>query len=79
VSPNLRRHIAFLDGELAKAPYFAGNELTAADIQMSFPMEAIAQRVPDAPARITDFVRRIHERPAFKKALERGGPYALMS
>jgi len=79
VSPNLRRHIAFLDGELAKAPYFAGNELTAADIQMSFPMEAIAARVPDAPARLKDYIARIHDRPAFKRALERGGPYDMLS
>jgi glutathione S-transferase len=79
VSPNLRRHIAFLDGELAKAPYFAGNELTAADIQMSFPMEAIAARVPDAPARLKDYLARIHDRPAFKRALERGGPYDMLS
>ena len=79
VAPNLDRHVAYLDGELAKSPYFAGSDLTVADIQMSFPMEAIAQRVPNPPARITDFVRRIHERPSFKKSLERGGPDALMS
>jgi glutathione S-transferase len=79
VMPNLRRHIGFLVGELGKAPYFAGNELTAADIQMSFPMEALAARVPDAPAPIKEWVARVHDRPAFKRALERGGPYELVS
>jgi len=79
VMPNLARHVAFVDGELAKSTFLAGDELTAADIQMSFPLEAIAARYPNPPARITDFVRRIHERPAYKRALERGGPYELMS
>jgi glutathione S-transferase len=79
VVPNLTRHIEFIDGELAKSSFFAGDELTGADIQMSFPMEAIAARMPNAPARITSFVTRIHERPAFKCALERGGPYDVMS
>ncbi|NVB83026.1 MAG: glutathione S-transferase [Kofleriaceae bacterium] len=78
-NPNLTRHVGFLAGELAKSPYFAGSELTVADIQMSFPMEAIAARVPDVPNPISAFVERIHERPAFKKALERGGPYDVMS
>lgn len=78
VGPNLTRHVEYIDAELAKNPYFAGPDFTVADIQMSFPMEAIAQRVPNPPPRITDFVRRIHERPAFKKALDRGGPYALL-
>ena len=79
VMPNLTRHIAFIDEELGKTSFFAGGELTAADIQMSFPMEAIAARVPDAPARIKDFVARIHERPAYKRALEKGGPFDVVS
>ncbi len=78
-NPNLARHVGFLASELAKAPYFAGQELSVADIQMSFPMEAIAARVPDVPAVIKEYVARIHDRPAFKKALERGGPYDVMS
>ncbi|HSD87201.1 MAG TPA: glutathione S-transferase [Kofleriaceae bacterium] len=79
VGPNLSRHIAFIAHELGSRPYFAGDELTVADIQMSFAMEALAARVPDAPAVIRQFVERIHARPAFKKALERGGPYDVMS
>lgn len=75
VDPNLTRHIAFLDNELATTPYVAGSELTVADIQMSYPMEALVARMPDVPARIRDYVARIHDRPAYKRALERGGPY----
>jgi glutathione S-transferase len=79
VSPNLKRHIAFLASELTGRDFFAGGELTAADIQMSFPMEAIAARVPDAPASIKSWVARMHERPAYKQALERGGPVEVMT
>ncbi|HTR54543.1 MAG TPA: glutathione S-transferase [Kofleriaceae bacterium] len=79
IAPNLARHVAFLDGELAKSPWFAGAELTAADIQMSFAMEAIAARYPNAPARVTDWVDRAHGRPAYQRALERGGPYSVES
>ena len=79
VMPNLNRHVAYLDAELAKSAFFAGDDLTIADIQMSFPMEAIAARFPDPPARVKDFVARIHARPAFKRALDRGGPYDIMS
>jgi glutathione S-transferase len=75
VMPNLTRHIAFVDGELAKAPYFAGPELTCADIQMSYPMEAIAARADGVPKRITEWIERIHQRPAYKRAVERGGPW----
>ena len=56
-----------------------GNSIwtSAADVQMLFPMEAIAARLPDAPARITQWVERVHARPAYKRALERGGPYEV--
>ncbi|MDB4957677.1 MAG: hypothetical protein JWO36_5246 [Myxococcales bacterium] len=78
INPNLKRHVEFLEAELDKSPWFAGSELTAADIQMSFPMDAIAARVPNAPDRIKRYVETIHARPAYKRALERGGPYAVM-
>ena len=79
VMPNLTRHIAFLDAELAKSPWFAGKELTAADIQMIYPMEAIAARVPNAPERIKDWVARAQARDAFKRAIEKGGPMMIES
>lgn len=77
VMPNLKRHIAFVDGELAHAPYFAGPELTACDIQMSYPMEGIAARADGVPPRITDWLKRIHDRPAYQRAVERGGPWTI--
>jgi glutathione S-transferase len=76
VMPNLNRHIAFVDGELAKSTFFAGDDLTAADIQMYYPMEGIAARA-DAPARVTAWLQRVRERPAYQRALERGGPWSV--
>jgi glutathione S-transferase len=73
IDPNLERHVKFLDGELAKTKWFAGNDLTIADIQMIYPMEALATRYPNVPASIKDWVERAQARPAFKRAEERGG------
>ncbi|MBC8070210.1 MAG: glutathione S-transferase, partial [Deltaproteobacteria bacterium] len=63
--PNLRRHIAFLEGELASSTWFAGDELTGADIQMSYPVEALVTRggLPVGP-RLQAFVERARARPA---------------
>jgi len=78
VSPNLDRHVGFLASHLDKRTWFAGEELTAADAQMSFPMEAIVARVPDAPPVFKAWVDRMKARPAFQKAMERGGAYSVM-
>lgn len=81
VEPNIRVHLDFLEGELASRPWFAGQEFTAADVQMSFPLEvAVARGGLDASRpRLTDFLARIHSRPAYRRALERGGEYALLT
>ena len=76
VDPELRRHAAFWEGALADRPWFSGEAFTAADIQLSFPLEAFAARGTGAGARLTDWLARIHARPAYRRALERGGPYA---
>ena len=81
VQPNIDTQLAFLDSELAARPWFAGSEFSAADVQMSFPIEAAAARVGAFTKypKLQSFLDRIHARPAYKKALERGGPYSLMS
>jgi len=76
VDPDLRRHAAFWEQELADRPYFCGADFTAADIMMSFPLEAFAARGTGAGPRVTAWLARIHARPAYRMALERGGPYA---
>jgi glutathione S-transferase len=80
VDPNLRRHVAFLGKHLEKHRWFAGDELTAADVQMSFPIEAAAARaaLDDKFPRLKDFVARLQARPAYKRALEKGGPYTML-
>jgi glutathione S-transferase len=80
VQPQIDTHLAFMDGELGKSTWFAGDEFTAADIQMSFPLEAAAARgglTESARPKLHAFLKRIHDRPAYKRALERGGEYSL--
>jgi glutathione S-transferase len=80
LGPQITNHFAFLEGELGKREWFAGPEFTAADIQMSFPLEAADARVGFAGRlpRLKGFVDRIQSRPAYKRALEKGGPYTLL-
>jgi glutathione S-transferase len=77
IDPQLSRHMIYWEEELAKSSWFAGAEFSAADIQMSFPVEAAAARsgMMDDKTHLKDFLKRIHARPAYKRALERGGPY----
>ena len=78
VDPNLQRQTAFMEAELAKSAWFAGAALSAADIQMSFPIEAAKQRAglsQDKTPRLLDWLARAHARPAYQRALERGGKY----
>jgi len=76
VDPQLKMHVDYWDAELAKSPWFAGADFTAADIMMSFPLEAGAARAGAASRpNVKAFLNRIHARPAYRAALERGGPY----
>lgn len=78
IGPQLKRHLDYLEAELAAHSWFAGAEFTAADVQMSFPLEAAASRAGLNASRphLMGFLDRIHVRPAYKRALERGGPYS---
>ena len=81
VDPQLAQHMRYWCDELDRnGGWFAGPEFSAADIMMSFPVEAAAARagMDDSHAPLRDFLARIHARPAYKRALETGGPYALM-
>jgi glutathione S-transferase len=81
IEPQIRRHLDFMEGELAKSEWFAGAQFSAADIQMSFPLEAAAARggLNASRPKLMAFLQRIHARPAFQRALEKGGPYELLS
>jgi len=80
LAPNIDRNMAFLEQSLNESQWFAGENFTAADIQMSFPVEAAAKRVGLATGypKLSAYLERIHERAAFKRAVERGGPYNLL-
>ncbi len=73
IDPQLRDHIALWESELSKDGWFAGKEFTAADIMMSFPMENIGSRFPEAreSAAIQTYLKAIAERPAYQAALEK--------
>ncbi|MBW4577332.1 MAG: glutathione S-transferase [Aphanothece sp. CMT-3BRIN-NPC111] len=77
IEPQIAQHLDYMEAELAKSTWFAGNEFTAADIQMSFPLEAAAARAglnANRP-KLMAFLKRIHTRPTYQQALERGGAY----
>ena len=78
IDPQIAAHTAYWEAELTKAPWFAGEAFSAADIMMSFPLEAASSRAPFGPDKphLTAFLKTIHARPAYQRALERGGPYA---
>jgi glutathione S-transferase len=78
IDPQLKTHIDYWEGELGKSTWFAGEELTGADVQMSFPLEAAAARagIP-LGERVRGFLERIHERAAYRRALEAGGKFQL--
>lgn len=76
--PVLKRHLDFIESELAQRPWFAGNEFSAADIQMSYPLEAADKRVGNqGRPSIQAFLQRIKQRPAFQRAEERGGEFGI--
>ena len=80
IEPQIKLHLDFMEGELGKSMWFAGSDFTAADVQMSFPIEAAASRggLDASRPKLIAFLDRIHARPAYKRALERGGPYELL-
>ena len=81
VEPNLKAQLDFMEAELSQREWFAGPEFSAADIQMSFPLEAAAQRagLDASRPRLWAWLQRIHARPAYRRALERGGPYDFVN
>ncbi|GAD62244.1 glutathione S-transferase [Aquipseudomonas alcaligenes] len=78
INPQLQLHLDYLEGELGKSTWFAGEAFSAADIQMSFPLEAATSRggLDGSRPRLKAFLERIHARPAYRRALEKGGDYA---
>ena len=79
ITPQIATHLDFMEAELGKSTWFAGDEFTGADIQMSFPVEAAQARggLNASRPKLMAYLERIHARPAYQRALERGGPFTL--
>ena len=78
VDSEIANHLSYMDASLGSKPFFMGNDLTGADIMLIFVCEAAGARL--APyANLTRYRDAIHARPAYKRALDKGGPYQLMS
>jgi glutathione S-transferase len=78
IQPMIDVHLEYVESELAQRPWFAGDEMTAADVMMSFPIEAARSRAgldASRPATIA-WLAKVHARPAYQAALTKGGPYA---
>lgn len=77
IAPQIKLHFDYIEAELGKSTWFVGEEFSAADIQMSFPLELVAMQAEliESRPKIKQFIERIHARPAYKRALERGGKY----
>ena len=80
IEPQLKQHLDYLEGELGQSGWFAGDAFSGADVQLSFVLEAAAARagLDASRPKLMDFLKRIHARPAYQRALGRGGEYALM-
>jgi glutathione S-transferase len=80
LNQNIKRNLEFMEETLNQNAWFCGEAMTAADIQMSFPVEAAAVRTnleQDYPS-LKAWLERIHALPAYRAALKKGGPYELM-
>lgn len=78
VDPQLNRNLDYVERELAGRKWFAGDELTAADVQMSYPVEAASARGGlGARPNLTRFLEAVRARPAYQRAVSRGGPVDL--
>jgi len=80
IEPNIARQLDYMEAELTRSAWFAGGEFSAADIQMSFPVEAAAARggLDLSRPRLMDYLARIHAREAYRRALERGGEFSIL-
>ncbi|MBA3593687.1 MAG: glutathione S-transferase [Pseudomonadota bacterium] len=81
IEPQIAQHLDYLEAELGNNQWFAGSEFSGADIQLSFPLEAAAARggLNASRPRLMDFLKRIHARPAYQRAIERGGQYSILT
>ena len=78
IDSEIANHLRYIERGLEGREFFVGSGLTGADIQMLFVLEAAGARLEPYPASLA-YRDRMHARPAYKRAIERGGSYQLMS
>ena len=80
IDMEIEKHLAYMEGALGDREFFVGKDLTGADIQLTFVLEAAAagDRLKDHP-KLSRYLERMHARPAYQRGIEKGGPYQLMS
>lgn len=78
INSQVKLHLDYMETELGKTGWFAGSEFTAADIMMSYPIEAASARGGLGRKNLEAFHDRMISRPAYKRAIERGGPFSVM-
>ena len=80
IGPQIRTHLDYLEGELQGRDWFVGPQFSAADVQLSFPIEAARARggLDDSRPQLMAWLARIHARPAYQRAVQRGGPFQII-
>jgi glutathione S-transferase len=78
ILPQLKLHLDYLEKEIAKTGWFAGSEFSAADIMMFYPLEAVDEGGGLKRPHLEEFMKKVKTRPAFQRALERGGPFSVI-
>lgn len=80
IQPQITLHLDFIEAELGRHEWFAGGAFTAADVAMSFPLEVAAGRagLDRSRPKSMAFLDRIHARPAYAAAMEKGGPFEVL-
>lgn len=78
VDSEIANHLSYMESALKDRDFFIGNDLTGADIMLLFVVQAAGARLEPYPA-LTAFRQRMEDRPAYKRSIEKGGAYQLMS
>jgi len=78
IDSEIANHLSYMEAALGDRQFFVGNDLTGADVQLLFVVEAAGSRLAPYP-RLVAYRDRMHARPAYKRGIEKGGPYQLMS
>jgi len=78
IDSEIANHLGYMEARVGSRPFFVGTELTGADIQLLFVLEAAGERLVPYPALVA-YRDRMHARPAYQRGIEKGGPYQLMS